>query len=64
MHDATDIAGGDLAGMLAAWEQGQAEAAGDAFNDAFLAAWWNGGSGLIADVDELAFDVGEMEGRR
>jgi hypothetical protein len=24
-----------------------------------LAAWWNGGSGRIADVDELAFDVGE-----
>lgn len=61
MRGDTDIEGGTLDGMLAAWERGLAEAAGDGFNDAFLAAWWNGGSGLIADVDELAFDVREEE---
>jgi hypothetical protein len=59
MRDATDIDGGDLAGMLTAWEQGQTEAVGDAFNYAFIGAWWNCGSGLIDDVDELAFDVCE-----
>jgi hypothetical protein len=61
MHDATDVAGVDLAPMLALWEQGNIEAAGDGFNDAFMPAWWNGGTGLIDDVDELAFDVGEEE---
>jgi hypothetical protein len=59
MREAVDIEGGDLTGMLAALEQGDAEAAGAAFNDEFLPSWWNGGSGLIDDVDELAFDVGE-----
>jgi hypothetical protein len=40
-------AGGELAGMLTAREQGQPEAAGDGPNNAFVAAWWNGGSGLF-----------------
>jgi hypothetical protein len=63
LRDATAIDGVARVGMLAAWEQGQPAAAGDGFTHAFLDAWWNGGSGLIADVNELALDVGEPERR-